>query len=147
MEKKKVMIVEDSTTMRLIIRNMINTNLHLTVVKTAANGREALELLPSAQPDLILLDLEMPEMGGMEFLRHARLKTRAKIVVLSSIAVAGSPVVAQARALGADAVMSKPSGAVSFDLADKRGAEFWELIHRLLGIDMAEPVPAKGDQG
>jgi len=136
MEKKKVMIVEDSNVMRLVIRNMINTNPNLMVVKTAANGKEALELLPSAQPDLILLDLEMPEMGGLEFLRQARLKTRAKIVVLSSIAIAGSPVAAQARSLGADGVISKPSGSVSYDLEEKRGSEFWQVIHQLLGIEV-----------
>jgi two-component system chemotaxis response regulator CheB len=136
MEKKKVMIVEDSNAMRLIIRNMINTNPNLMVVKTASNGKEALELLPTAQPDLILLDLEMPEMGGLEFLRHARLKTRAKICVLSSIAIAGSSVASQARSLGADGVISKPSGAVSYDLEEKRGSEFWQVIHQLLGIDV-----------
>ena len=135
MEKKKVMIVEDSNAMRLIIRNMINTNPNLMVVKTASNGREALELLPNTSPDLILLDLEMPEMGGMEFLRLARLKTRAKIVVLSSIAIAGSAVASQARSLGADGVISKPSGAVSYDLEEKRGSEFWTVIHQLLGIE------------
>jgi chemotaxis response regulator CheB len=136
MEKKKVMIVEDSNAMRLIIRNMINTNPNLMVVKTAANGKEALELLPTAQPDLILLDLEMPEMGGLDFLRLARLKTRAKIVVLSSIALAGSSVASHARSLGADGVISKPSGAVSYDLEEKRGAEFWTVIHQLLGIEV-----------
>jgi two-component system, chemotaxis family, protein-glutamate methylesterase/glutaminase len=138
MDKKKVMIVEDSSAMRLIIRNLINTNPNLIVVKTAANGKEALELLPAAQPDLILLDLEMPEMGGLEFLRLARLKTRAKIVILSSVAIAGSPVTAQARSLGADGVISKPSGAVSFDLQEKRGAEFWALLHQLLGIGVVK---------
>jgi two-component system chemotaxis response regulator CheB len=136
MEKKKVMIVEDSNAMRLIIRNMINTNPNLMVVKTASNGKEALELMPSAQPDLILLDLEMPEMGGLEFLRLARLKTRAKIVVLSSIAIVGSAAATQARSLGADGVISKPSGAVSYDLEEKRGSEFWQVIHQLLGIDI-----------
>ncbi len=140
MEKKKVMIVDDSATMRLIIRNLISTNPNLTVIKTAGNGKEALDLLPAAQPDLILLDLEMPEMGGLEFLRQARLKTRAKIMVLSSIAVAGSPTVTQARALGADGVMAKPSGAVSYDLETKRGAEFWGLIHQLLGIEVGHPT-------
>ena len=134
-EKKKIMIVEDSNAMRLIIRNMINTNPNLMVIKTASNGKEALELLPTTSPDLILLDLEMPEMGGMEFLRLARLKTRAKIVVLSSIAIAGSAVAAQARGLGADGVISKPSGAVSYDLEEKRGSEFWTVIHQLLGIE------------
>jgi two-component system, chemotaxis family, protein-glutamate methylesterase/glutaminase len=134
MEKKKVMIVEDSNVMRLVIRNMINTNPNLTVVKTASNGKEALEALPTTPLDLILLDLEMPEMGGLEFLRLARLKTRAKIVILSSIAIEGSSVVSQARSLGADGVISKPSGPVSYDLEEKRGSEFWQVIHKLLGI-------------
>ena len=135
MEKKKVMIVEDSNAMRLIIRNMINSNPNLTVIRAAANGKEALEVLPTIQPDLILLDLEMPEMGGLDFLKAARLKTRAKIVVLSSIALAGSAVAIQARGLGADAVISKPSGPVSYDLVEKRGTEFWQAIHKLLGIE------------
>ncbi|MCE1254577.1 MAG: response regulator [Anaerolineae bacterium] len=136
MEKKKVMIVEDSNVMRLVIRNLINTNPNLIVAKTASNGKEALDLLPSVQPDLILLDLEMPEMDGLEFLRAARLKTRAKIVVLSSIAIAGSTAATQARNLGADAVISKPSGSVSYDLEEKRGAEFWGTIHKILGIEI-----------
>jgi two-component system, chemotaxis family, protein-glutamate methylesterase/glutaminase len=134
MDKKKVMIVEDSNVMRLVIRNLINTNPNLTVVKTTSNGKEALEALPNNPVDLILLDLEMPEMSGLEFLRQARLKTRAKIVVLSSIAIEGSSAASQARSLGADAVISKPSGAVSYDLEEKRGAEFWQVIHKLLGI-------------
>jgi len=134
-EKKKVMIVDDSNAMRLVIRNMINSNPNLMVVRSAANGKEALDALTDVKPDLILLDLEMPEMGGLDFLRVARLKTRAKIVVLSSIAIAGSAAVIQARGLGADAIISKPSGSVSYDLVEKRGSEFWQAIHQLLGIE------------
>lgn len=134
MEKKRVMIIDDSTAMRLVIRNFINTDSQFSVVATAANGKEALERLPDARPDLILVDIEMPEMDGLEFLRHARLKTRAKVVVLSSIAPQGSPKAHQARALGADAVICKPSGPVSYDLEAKRGSELWQAIHHLLGL-------------
>ena len=134
MEKKKIMIVEDSSTMRLILRNLLYKDPNMVVVKSAVNGIEALEALNQTPLDLILLDLEMPEMGGLEFLRHARLKTRAKIVVLSSIALAGSQVAIEAHNLGADAVLSKPSGAVSFDMEEKRGAEFWQVLYQLLGL-------------
>lgn len=140
MEKKKIMIVDDSSTMRLIIRNFINTDPNFMVVQTAANGKEALEKLAAAKPDLILLDLEMPEMDGLEFLRHARLKTRAKLVVLSSAASAGSPKASQAVSLGAHAVVNKPSGAVSYDLQEKRGHELWQAIYRLLGLDLSQAV-------
>ena len=63
------------------------------------------------------------------------MKTRAKIVVLCSIAIAGSAVASHARSLGADGVISKPSGSVSYDLEEKRGSEFWQVIHQLLGIE------------
>ncbi len=134
MEKKKVMIVDDSATMRLVIRNMLNTNPNLQVVAIASNGKEALEKLAEAQPDMILLDIEMPEMDGMEFLRHARLKSRAKVVVLSSIAQPDSENAAKARILGADAVVAKPSGNISYDLEEQRGDELWQVIHKLLNL-------------
>jgi two-component system chemotaxis response regulator CheB/two-component system chemotaxis response regulator CheY len=83
---------------------------------------------------LILLDIEMPEMDGLEFLRHAKLKSKAKIIVLSSVALAGSPYAAKARALGADAIVTKPSGAVSLDLVDARGLELTDVMRRLVGL-------------
>jgi two-component system chemotaxis response regulator CheB/two-component system chemotaxis response regulator CheY len=58
--------------------------------------------------------------------------TRAKIVILSSIAVEGSDKARQARALGADAVIQKPSGSVSFDLAEKSGHHILETLQRLV---------------
>jgi len=135
MEKKKIMIVDDSSTMRLILRNMLFKDPNLVVVKAATNGKEALEALSQTPVDLILLDLEMPEMGGLEFLRHARLRTRAKIVVLSSTTFEDSQVTVEARNLGADAVLSKPSGSVSYDLEEKRGDEFWKVIYLMLGLE------------
>lgn len=134
MDPKRVMIVDDARMMRVIIQKFLRDDPNLVVTAEAANGKEALEKLPAANPDLILLDLEMPEMDGLEFLRHARLRCRAKIVVLSSVAPSGSPRAAQARALGAHAVISKPSGAVSYDLAQKRGRELKQVIYRQLDL-------------
>ena len=134
MDKKTVMIVDDSTIMRTVITDFLKDDPHLTVVAFAPNGKEALEKLGKVRPDLILLDIEMPEMNGLEFLRHARLKSRAKVIVLSSVTPMGSNKAAQARALGADGLVSKPSGAVSYDLAQKRGSELIEMIHRVLEI-------------
>jgi len=72
-------------------------------------------------------------MDGLQFLRHAKMKTRAKVVILSSVAVAGSKQAAEARALGADAIVTKPSGAVSLDLADKRGDELARVMKKVVG--------------
>ncbi len=134
MAQKKVLLVDDSSTMRLIVRNLVNTDPNLTVVGSVENGKKAIEELPVVDPDLILLDLEMPEMDGIEFLRLARSKTKAKIVILSSIAPAGSPKAAQAISLGADAIISKPSGAVSFNLKEARGSELFQVIYQQLGM-------------
>jgi chemotaxis response regulator CheB len=135
MKKKRVMIVDDAAMMRLVIQNMLSKDPHLMLVGSAANGKEALDKLAEVKPDLILLDIEMPEMDGLEFLRHARLKSKAKVVVLTSVAPAGSVKAVQAYALGADTVIAKPSGAVSYDLEEKRGAELRQTIYKLLGIE------------
>jgi two-component system chemotaxis response regulator CheB len=134
MARKRVMIVDDAAMMRLIVQNMLHGDPNLMLAGTASNGREALDKLAEVNPDLILLDIEMPEMDGLEFLRHARLKSRAKVVVLTSVAPKGSPKAMQALALGADAVISKPSGAVSYDLEEKRGSELRQTIYKLLEI-------------
>lgn len=128
----KVMVVDDSAMMRVVISNFVSSLPNYKVVAAAENGRKALEQLAKF-PDLslILLDIEMPEMNGLEFLRHAKLKSRAKIVILSSVAAAGSRQASEARSLGADAIVTKPSGAVSMDLADKRGAELARIMSSL----------------
>ena len=129
----KVMIVDDSAMMRLVIKGIVEKIPGFEVAANAANGRLALvELQKHSDLALILLDIEMPEMNGLEFLRHAKLKTRAKICILSSVAVSGSPYAAKAHALGADAIVVKPSGAVSYDLAEKRGSELAHVMRMLV---------------
>ena len=129
------MIVDDAAMMRLVIQNMLSGDPNLMLAGFASNGKEALDKLNQVCPDLILLDIEMPEMDGLEFLRHARLRSAAKVVVLTSVAPKGSPKAMQARALGADAVISKPSGAVSYDLEEKRGSELRQTIYKLLELE------------
>ena len=140
MSQKGIMLVDDSSTMRLNIRNHLNSDPNLRVVESVENGKKAMEALATTQPDMIVLDLEMPEMDGLEFLRQARSKTSAKILVLSSIVPAGSPKAAQARSLGADAIISKPSGTVSFDLKQARGSELFTTIYRLLRLNTGTGV-------
>lgn len=130
--KFNVMIVDDAAMMRLYISSFIRSLPEFTVVAQAANGRDALDKLDEVPDvDLILLDIEMPIMDGLEFLRHAKLKTRAKICMLSSVTVQGSPHAAKARELGADGVVAKPSGTVSHDLEEKSGDELAAVMRSL----------------
>ena len=131
----KVMIVDDAAMMRLYISSFIQT-LKVQVAAPTSNGQEALDKLGEhTDIDLILLDIEMPVMDGLEFLRHAKLRTRAKICMLSSVTVAGSPHAAKARELGADGVVSKPSGTVSHDLQEKTGEELSRVMRELMAAE------------
>lgn len=131
----KVLIVDDSAMMRVVISNFIATMPQYKIVAAAENGKKALEMLAKHRDlDLILLDIEMPEMNGLEFLRHAKMKSRAKVIVLSSVAAAGSRQAAEARSLGASAIVTKPSGAVSMDLAQKSGSELARVMKTVCGV-------------
>ena len=70
-------------------------------------------------------------MDGLTFLRHARLLTRARIVVLSSVVELGSARAREARRLGADAVVAKPSGSVSLDLVATAGDQLTATLRRV----------------
>ena len=129
-----ILIVDDSRLIRRQVRSILESDPRLKVVGEAANGLEALEQIGRDGPDVIVLDLEMPGMGGLEFLRHAKLRCRAQVVVLSSVVGLGSSGAAKARALGADAVISKPSGVVSMDLEAKRGALLTRVVADLAGL-------------
>ncbi|MEC9199461.1 response regulator [Donghicola tyrosinivorans] len=129
----KVMIVDDAAMMRLYISSFLKTLPDFKMVAQAANGQDALDKLADLEDlDLILLDIEMPVMDGLEFLRHAKLKTRAKICMLSSVTVSGSPLAAKARELGADGVVTKPSGTVSHDLEERVGDELRRVMRSLV---------------
>lgn len=125
-----VLIVDDSFLMRRMIRNIVEQDATLVVVGEAADGVEALQRVAELNPDVILLDIEMPHMDGIEFLRKARLITGAQIIAISSIAQLGSPQAAEALALGVADIMPKPSGVLSVDFAEQKGGELVAAIHR-----------------
>jgi two-component system response regulator YesN len=79
----KLVIADDSPMMRERIKNMVMGFDHVTIVGEAGNGIIALEMIGEFDPDLIILDLHMPLMGGMEVLRKikdAMLKTKVCIL-------------------------------------------------------------------
>jgi chemotaxis response regulator CheB len=135
MSRKKVLIVDDAPLMRMVIMNMLKGDPNLEVVGKAKNGAEALKMLPTHTPDLVLLDIEMPLMDGLTFLRHARAKFVGKILVLSAVTGLGSAKAVEATKLGADGIITKPSGNVSLDLEAKRGNELTRKIYEVLGLE------------
>lgn len=112
-----VLVVDDSALMRNLISKIIENAPGLEMAGTAMNGVFALQKIERLQPDVIVLDLEMPQMDGIGFLEQRR--TRAidiPVVVLSSIAHKGAHITMEAISLGASDFLLKPSGSVSDDI-------------------------------
>ncbi len=131
----RVMIVDDSSMMRTVIADIVAADPAFDVVDRAGNGCEALEKLRCQDCDIVLLDIEMPRMNGLEALRRLRLFSGAKVIVVSSAAQqAGSRTAIAARREGAFAVIAKPSGAVSLDLKAKKGHEILCACRKAMGL-------------
>ena len=146
--KIDVLIVDDSALMRNLIGRIVESAPDLAVAGKAMNGAFAVQKIPSLNPDVIILDLEMPEMNGIEFLKKRReLKWEIPVIILSSIARRGAEVTMEALNLGAADFIKKPSGSVSEDI-HLVGEHLIELIRvyggryqRSKGIPRADARP------
>ncbi|NYZ24198.1 response regulator [Azospirillum oleiclasticum] len=127
-----VLVVDDSSMMRTLLSRLVEGG-GWRLAGTAANGREAIERATALQPALCLLDLEMPVMGGLDALPAIRAVSPAAVVVVSSVAGAGSPERLACLMAGAAAVVSKPSGAVSADLMERSGRAILDAMRAALG--------------
>lgn len=128
----RVLIVDDSFLMRRVIRNIVEEDQSFDIVGEAEDGMQALESVAEQEPDLILLDIEMPRMDGIEFLKQAGLMTTARVVIISSVARLGSPQAEEALQLGAADIIPKPSGALSMELDSAQSAGLLQAMHRCL---------------
>jgi two-component system chemotaxis response regulator CheB len=103
--------------MRNLISRIIDSTPGLKTADKAMNGVFALQKIPRCQPDVIVLDIEMPEMNGIEFLKERRrLGIEIPVVILSSVAKSGAQITMEALSLGASDFITKPSGSVSSDI-------------------------------
>src|SRR6185312_2694930 len=135
MSKKQILVVDDSFIMRTIIKDIVDSDADLEVVGFAENGKVGLQRVRELKPDAVLLDLEMPEMGGIDMLKRLALIGKTTVIVISSVGQTGSPQALEARRLGAVDVIPKPSGAMSLDLQAKKGHEIVQSLRRALELD------------
>lgn len=106
--KIKVLVVDDSTLMRRMVIDLLNSHPDIKVVGFAINGRMALTQLERLNPDVITLDVEMPFMNGLETLREIKKIKPTPAVMFSSLTKAGAEVTIQALELGAVDFIQKP---------------------------------------
>lgn len=123
-----VAICDDSALMRNLVSRIISENPNFKIVCKAVNGKMLLDMLPSCKPDVIILDIEMPVMTGVEFLKNRKAqKIDIPVIILSSIATQGAAVTIQCLELGASDFITKPGGSASPEVVNV-GDELIEKI-------------------
>ncbi len=129
-ERIRVLVVDDSVVIRRLVTHALEADPLLEVVGAASNGVIALERIPQLNPDVITLDIEMPEMDGLEMLRHVRREyPRVRVIMFSTLTERGAAVTLEALTLGADDYVAKASNAGSLDRSMARLRD--ELIPKI----------------
>jgi two-component system chemotaxis response regulator CheB len=109
MNKKRILVVDDSYVYQRLLSDVINAHDDLEVVGVASNGKIALSMMNQLQPDLVTLDILMPEMDGIQTLIFLRKSwPSVKIIMVSSLTSGSSDVALDALALGASEAVAKP---------------------------------------
>ena len=125
----RVLIVDDHELIRTGVRTLLASEPRLEVCGEAKNGREGVEQVKYLHPDLVVLDISMPVMGGLEAAAEIRrVAPKTKIVILSMHDSA--PLTEQLRKAGADAFVTK----------SEAGVKLLQIVRFLLEIGQAESV-------
>jgi two-component system chemotaxis response regulator CheB len=125
-----VLVVDDSVVIRRLVADVIESDPQLHVVATAPNGRVALEKIEELKPDVVTLDIEMPEMDGLATLRELRARRiKTPVIMFSTLTERHASATLEALALGAADYVTKPANVGSASKAIERVRE--DLIPRV----------------
>lgn len=116
--RRSVLVVDDSAFMRRLITQILEGSGEFQVVATARNGLDALQKVHVLDPALVTMDVDMPELDGLQALGYIMSESPRPVVMLSAATThSGHDVTLRALELGAVDFVRKPSGAISLDLA------------------------------
>ncbi|MGM0632889.1 MAG: protein-glutamate methylesterase/protein-glutamine glutaminase [Pseudomonadota bacterium] len=116
--KIRVLVIDDSALIRRLLSEIINSAPDMEVVATAPDPHVAREKIKTLNPDVLTLDVEMPRMDGITFLRNLMRLRPMPVVMVSSLTEKGADVTFDALALGAIDFVTKPKLDISHKLAD-----------------------------
>jgi len=129
-ERIRVLVVDDSVVIRRLVVHALEQDPAVEVVGTASNGAIALQRIPQLNPDVVSLDIEMPEMDGLEMLRHVRRDyPRLRVIMFSTLTERGGAATLEALSRGADDYVTKASNEGSLDRSMARLRE--ELLPKI----------------
>ncbi len=132
--KYKLLIVEDSAFMRKVISDFFKDHPAIEVIGTARNGKDAIKKIRELKPDVVTMDVEMPELNGIETLKYIMEISPVPVVMLSSFTEKGARQTLLAMEYGAVDFVTKPGGTISLDLHKVKE----ELIHK---VELAAKIP------
>lgn len=113
---QRVLIVDDSLAMQKLIRHALNADPRLEVVGVAADAYAARDMIKKLHPDVLVLDVEMPRMSGLDFLGRLMRLRPMPVVMFSSVTQVGSDAAIRALVLGAVDCLAKPQSGVTSDV-------------------------------
>ncbi|MEK9197792.1 chemotaxis response regulator protein-glutamate methylesterase [Ureibacillus sp. 179-F W5.1 NHS] len=125
--KSKLLIVDDSAFMRKLISDFFADNSKIEVIGTARNGKDAIQKIQSLKPNVVTMDVEMPEMNGLDALKEIMKQCPVPVIMLSSTTKSGAETTLKAMENGAVDFVAKPSGTISLDLHKVKE----ELVHKV----------------
>lgn len=112
----RVLVVDDSAYMRVVLRDMLQSEEGISVVGAAKDGLEAVAKTASLRPDVVLLDIQMPKMDGLATLQRIMKESPTRVVMLSAMNKVDVQLPLKALEMGAVDFIPKPSGPVSVDI-------------------------------
>ncbi len=143
MKKKiRVLVVDDSAVVRKVFREEISRENDMEVIGTAPDPYVARDKIVKLKPDVVTLDIEMPRMDGITFLKKLMKHYPLPVIIVSSLTRNGGKLAMEALSLGALEVMSKPSGAYS---VGEMGVQLVDKIRAVarLRVSSSEERPSK----
>jgi len=106
----RILVVDDSVVVRRMLSDTLSADPHLEVVGAAANGNIALARIPQLNPDMVILDVEMPELDGLETLKRIRqTHLSLPVIMFSTLTQRGAAATLDALSLGASDYVAKPA--------------------------------------
>jgi two-component system, chemotaxis family, protein-glutamate methylesterase/glutaminase len=139
----RVMLVDDSSIIRRLLGRVLDTDAGITVVGEAANGQIALDVLDELDPDIVILDIEMPVMDGLTTLPNLkRRRPTLPVIMFSTLTEAGAGATLDALTRGADDYVTKPSNTGSFDKTARQITA--ELVPKIKALSRRGGEPTRG---